>query len=173
MPNQYKPYPMVLNNVFIGMLGIRTDQKDYFNIPDATATEQAFVSYIGSIKSHKRNIYSNRLNDTTATTVKSIAKVNNVSRRRKKLVNSRGGKPISIPTELTSTPAASTTGGTAGKPSIRFTTIRFPGAASNAEISSWLNSKLASHKPTYFKTPAGAAYPIGSSATTPAAPSTP
>jgi hypothetical protein len=162
MTKSYIPYPMVLNGVFIGMLGIREDQQDYFNIPEPTAAEKALVNYQGSIKAHKRNIFSDRLDSTAPTRTKSIERVAVVDRVRRKLSNSKGGKPVKIPTELTSTPATTSTAEspTPRKASIRFTTIKFPAAASNSEISRWLNTKLASHKPSYFKTPAGASYPV-------------
>ena len=162
MPNPHQLYPMVLSGIFIGMLGLREDQIDYFNIPDPTAAELALVKYTGSIKAHKRNIYSNRLDDAAPTRVKNIERVAVVARERGKAVNSRGGKAIKVPTELTSTPAStSTVEAAAPKPaSIRFTTFKFPGAANNAEISSWLFNKLVSHKPKYFKTPAGASHSV-------------
>lgn len=174
MPNKYVPYPMVLNGVLIGMLGLREDQIDYFNIPQPTAEEMALVSYLGTTKEHRRNIHRERLDDATPTTSRTIAKRTNEQRERKKLVNSRGGKPIKIPTELTSTPVSTSTAQNPPpvRASIRQTTIRFPGAASNSEISRWLHLKLVSHKPKSFKTPAGADYPIvpglAGAATTPA-----
>lgn len=158
----YQPYPMVINGIFIGMIGLRKDQIDYFNIPAATPAEEALVHYIGSIKAHKRNIHSKRLDDTAPTRVKSIERVAAIDRNRKKLVNSRGGKPITIPTELISVPAQSSTAADAParRGNVRTTVIRFPGAASNGEISRWIKAKFVGHTPTYFKTPAGASYPV-------------
>lgn len=166
IPNKHIPYPMVLNGIFIGMIGIREDQKDYFGIPDPTPDEQGLMLYLGTVKAHKRNIFSEKLKDETPNRQKSIEK-NNVERVRKKITNSRGGKPVKIPTELTSTPVQTSTDPHAlpKRPSIRFTTIKFPGAASNAEISRWLNIKLVLHKPKYFKTPSGVDYPIIAGAT--------
>lgn len=162
MPNQYILYPMVLSGIYIGTLGLREDQIDYFNIPDPTTAEADLMKYIGSIKAHKRNIHSNRLDDTAPTRIKNIDRVAAVSRERGKTINSRGGKAIKIPTELTSTPAQSSTAADAPPrvPTIRFTTIKFPGGASNAEISSWLFLKCVAHKPKYFKTPAGASHSV-------------
>lgn len=166
MPTPYQLYPMVLNNIYIGMLSLRSDQVDYFNIPDQSPAEKDIVQYIGSIKAHKRNIHSNRLDDTAPTRVKSIERVAAVARQRGKSALGRGGKPYKVPTELTSIPATTSTaqGAPARQPMIRFTTFRFPGAASNAEISLWLNTKLVAHKPTYFLTPAGKSYAISSRA---------
>lgn len=162
MPNKYQSYPMVLNGIFIGMLGIREDQKDYFNIPDPTEEEKGLVSYLGTIAAHKRNIFSERLDDTAPTRQKTIDKKTNIERQRKKISNARGGKPIVIPTELTTTPAQTSTAQNPApkRPSVRSTTIKFPANANNAEISRWLNTKLTAHKPTFFKTPSGANYPI-------------
>lgn len=162
MANKHELYPMVLNGVFLGMLGLREDQIDYFNIPVATAAELALVNYEGSIKAHKRNIYSDRLDSTTPTRVKSIERVAVINRDRSKSVNSRGGKPIKIPTALTSTPAQTSTAQDAPPrlASIRYTIIKFPGSASNAEISRWLFAKCVAHKPSFFKTPAGASHPV-------------
>jgi len=162
MANQHQLYPMVLNGVLIGMLGLREDQIKYFNIPNPTPAEEALVHYNGSIKAHSRHIYSNRLDDTAPTRTKQISKVAVVPRDRSKSVNSRGGKAIKIPTQLTSTPEQNSTAAnpTPRTPSIRFTTIKFPGAASNAEISRWLFTKCVGKKPTYFKTPAGASHPV-------------
>lgn len=162
MATPYQLYPMVLNNIYIGMLSLRSDQIKYFNIPVQTAAEKEIVQYIGSIKAHKRNIHSNRLDDTTPTKVKSIDRVAAVPRQRGKAALGRGGKPYKVPTDLTSTPATTSTAqdAPARLPKIRFTTFRFPGGASNAEISLWLNTKLVAHKPTYFLTPAGKSYAI-------------
>ncbi|MBE9193253.1 hypothetical protein IQ230_23485 [Gloeocapsopsis crepidinum LEGE 06123] len=173
---KYQPYIMVLSDVYIGMLGIRQDQKNYFNIPDMTAAEKALMEYQGSRKAHKRNIFSNRLDSDTPTRVKTIERVAVIDKKRSKLFNSKGGKPIKIPTELISIPAQTST---AENPperigSIRFTTIRFPGAASNAEISRWLALKLKAHTPTYFITPSGVTFPVSSVGTaTPTGPTTP
>lgn len=166
MPNPHQLYPMVLSGIFIGMLGLREDQIDYFNIPDATAAELALVKYTGSIKAHKRNIYSNRLDDATPTRVKSIERVAAVARERGKSVNSRGGKAIKVPTELVSTPASTSTAVDAAPRigSIRYTTFKFPGAASNAEISSWLFNKCVAKKPKFFKTAAGASHSVSGAA---------
>jgi len=166
MPNKYIPYPMVLGTTLIGMLGLREDQIDYFNIPDTTTAENELVAYEGSIKAHRRNIHSDRLKDTAPSRTITVNRVAVVDRRRRKLSNARGGKPIKVPTELTSTPATSSTAAnpTPRTPSIRFTTIKFPGSASNAEISRWLYLKMAAHKPKFFITPAGASFPITSAA---------
>lgn len=162
MANKHELYPMVLNGIFIGMLGLREDQVEYFNIPPATPAEEALVHYEGSRKAHKRNIHSNRLDDTAPTRVKSIERIAVVNRDRSKSVNSRGGKSIKIPTDLTSTPQQTSTAADAPPrlPSIRFTTIKFPGAASNAEISRWLFAKCVKDKPKFFKTPAGSSHPV-------------
>ena len=165
---------MVLGGVLIGMLGLREDQIDYFNIPPATADELALVNYRGEVAAHSRNIHSNRLDDTTATRTRAIGRRVNISRNRKKVDLSKGGKPIKIPTELNSTPlvpasTTATSSTTVRRPSVRHTTIRFPGNASNSQISRWLHTKLASHKPNFFKTPAGVSYPVvAPAATTPA-----
>lgn len=153
---------MVLGTTLIGMLGLREDQIEYFNIPDTTAAENDLVAYEGSIKAHKRNIFSDRLDNNTPSRTISVDRVAVVDRRRRKLSNARGGKAIKIPTELTSTPATTSTAAnpTPRTPSIRYTTIKFPGAASNAEISRWLYLKMAAHKPKFFITPAGASFPI-------------
>lgn len=154
---------MVLNGVLIGMLGLREDQIDYFNIPEATTEEQGLISYLGSTKEHKRNIHRERLDDATPTTSRTIGRRTNVERKRRKLFNNKGGKSIKIPTELLSTPQTTSTAQNPPpvRPSVRHTTIRFPGRASNSEISRWLNAKLVSHKPKTFKTPSGSDYPVG------------
>ena len=172
MPNQYEPYAMVLNGVFLGMLGIRSDVKDYFGIPEMTPAEEALIHYQGSRKGYKRNIHSNGLDSLTPTRVKTIDRVAVVDRDRSKSVNSRGGKAIKIPTELTSTPATISTAADAPPrtPSIRFTTIKFPGAASNSEISRWLAVKLVTKKPTYFKTSAGQSHRVSAIGNAPVTP---
>lgn len=162
----YSVYPMVLNNKYLGLIGLRSDQAKYFDIPEASAAEKAFVNYKGEIAAHSRKRYPNRLDSLEAVgTPTAIGKKTGISRQRGKDVNSRGGKPIKIPTELRSVPVPTTTSDPAAtviKPgSIRFTTIKFPGAASIGEISAWLDQKcVGSHKPTYFKSPAGRSYPV-------------
>lgn len=164
MPDYNQTYPMVLNGVFIGMISIRSDQKDYFNIPDPTPAELALVKYRGEIKPHKRQIFSNRLGSPTATKTIDVEKVTGISRERGKTMKGRGGKPIKIPTELTSTPQSTPTtdpGATViRRAQVRYTTIRFPGDASMGEISAWLYAKLVGHKPKTFQSPAGKAYAV-------------
>ncbi len=156
-------YPMVLNSVFVGMLDLRTDQIKYFNIPDATTAELALAQTTTSGSNYTKNVYSNRLDSTTPTRQVQVDRTQRTKTRRKTMLG-RGGKAISIPTELkTSPPAGGTTnpGNTIIKrETIRFTTIRFPGAADLSEISAWLHVKLVAHKPKFMKSPAGSAYPI-------------
>lgn len=155
---------MVLNGVFLGLVDLRSDQKAYYNIPEPTTAELAFISYTGKIEAHTRKIYSNRLDSPSSTKEISVDKKTGIGRKRRKFTKGRGGRPIKIPTELTSTPSpsASTNPGSTvlKRPSVRMTTIKFPGSASLAEISSWLHTKLVSKKPTYMLSPAGQAYPI-------------
>lgn len=164
MPQYGNTYPMVLNGVFLGLINIRSDVKDYYNIPDPTPAELAFVNYRGEIAAHSRNIFSNRLDSTAPTKTVQVSKKTGISRSRGKTMKGRGGKPIKIPSELTSTPATVATtnpGATVvRRPQIRYTTVRFPGSASIGEISAWLNLKLTAHKPTTFTSPGGKAYPV-------------
>lgn len=160
----YSPYPMVLNGVFLGMVDLRSDQINYFDIPAASAAEQAFTSYLGEIKAHTRKVYSTRLDSATSTREINVDKKINIPRKRRKNIKGRGGRPIKVPTELTSTPStppSTTGGGTIRRPSVRMTTIKFPSGASLSEISAWLHLKLVSKKPTYMQSPSGQAYPIG------------
>lgn len=168
MPQTYEAYPMVLNGIFIGMISLRSDQKKYFDIAEPTADEQKLTAYLGDIKAHKRNIHTERLDSTTPTRQKAIDKKTNIERHRGKTVNSRGGKSIKVPTELVSVPAKTSTAVDAPDRvgSIRFTTMKFPGAASNAEISRWLHTKTGTtHRPKYFKTPAGRSFPVSAGLT--------
>lgn len=157
-------YPMVLNNVFLGMISIRSDQKRYFGIPDPTAEELAFVKYVGSIAGHSRNIHSDRLDSTSPTRTITVDKKTGISRERGKTTNGRGGRPIKIPTELTNTPPSAPTTNAGStvirRPYIRYTTIRFPSNASMGEISAWLHLKLVSHKPKTMKSPGGKTYSV-------------
>lgn len=164
MPQYGDTYPMVLNGVFIGLLSIRSDVKNYYGIPDPTTAELAFVNYVGEIAGHQRNIFSNRLDDNAPTKTITVDKKTGISRSRGKTFKGRGGKPIKIPTELTTTPApaGNTNPGatTIRRPAIRYTTIRFPNEASIGEISAWLHLKLVSKKPKTFTSPGGKAYPV-------------
>lgn len=160
----YGQFPMVLNNVYIGMLAIRTDQQKYFDIPNPTEAELTAAQYKTSGTDITRQRYPNRLESAAASgpsiTVKRKARTKNHSKDHLM----RGGRAIKIPTELRSKPVrAATTDGSAPPPSrenIRFTTIKFPGNADLAEISAWLHAKLVAKKPTYFKAPGGRAYPL-------------
>lgn len=162
MPS-YETYPMVLNNVFVGMVALRTDQIKYFGIPDATTAELTLAQTTSSGSNYQRNLHSNRLDSATPTKQVTVDRTARTKTRRKTILG-RGGKAITIPTELRSTPPSNKTtnpGNTIVKrETIRFTTIRFPGAADLSEISAWLHIKLVSHKPKYMKSPAGCAYPI-------------
>lgn len=145
------------------MLDLRTDQIAYFNIPDATTAELALAQTTTSGGNYTRNVYSNRLDSTTPTRQVTVDRTARTKTRRKTMLG-RGGKPIKIPTDLrTSPPSGGTTnpGNTViNKETIRFTTIRFPGSADLSEISAWLHAKLVGHKPKFFKSPAGSAYPV-------------
>lgn len=153
MPNAYQTIPMFLDNVFLGLIGIRDDQLDYFGIVEATEVP----SITGGRKQHQRNIFSERLDDgTTVTRTVRVNRSNKPRNREKRRINA--GKKIKLPTELTSTPSVAA--GTTAKPTIRNTIINFPGNASNYEIARWLNTKIVSHKPKFFYTPSGARQPI-------------
>lgn len=163
---KHELYPMVLNGVFIGMLDLRADQIDYFNIPAPTEAEAALQTYVGSRAGYTRNRFPERLDDTAPVgTPITVGRVAAVGRTHRKIKRGAGGKPIKIPTELTSTPINTSTGGAGTpvprKPTIRFTTIKFPGAADLSEISRWLDIKLVAHKPNFFISPAGQSYPVG------------
>lgn len=164
MPYYGDAYPMVLNGVFLGMVSIRSDQKNYFDIPDATPAEEAFSKYRGEIAAHSRKIYSNRLDSTAPTTTVQVSKKTGISRERGKTISGRGGRAIKIPTELTSTPNSTPTtdpGGTVAKRAqVRYTTIRFPNSASIGEISAWLHAKLVNHKPKIMKVSGGKTYSV-------------
>lgn len=163
MPN-YETYPMVLNSVFVGMLDLRTDQIKYFNIPKATEAELGLAKTTSSGSNYTKQVYSNRLDSATPTRQVTVDRTARTKSRRKAALG-RGGKAIKIPTELRSSPPSggSTNPGNTiiKRETIRFTTIRFPGAADLAEISAWLHLKLVSHKPTYLKSPSGSTYPVG------------
>lgn len=153
MPNAYKELPMFLDNVFLGLIGIREDQIDYFGIVETTA----IPSITTGRKQHQRNIFSERLDDeNTITRTVRVNRSNKPRNREKRRVNA--GKKIKLPTELVSTPSVTT--GTTAKSTVRNTTINFPGNVSNYEIARWLNAKVVSHKPTFFYSPSGARQPI-------------
>lgn len=162
-------YPMVLNNVFIGLISIRSDQKRYFNIPDATPEENAFVKYVGSIAAHDRNIHSDRLDSTNPTKTVHVDKKTGIERQRAKTVKGRGGRAIKIPTELMNTPPSPPNTNAAAtvirRPYIRQTIIRFPNTASAGEISAWIHLKLTAHKPRTFQIVGGKTYTVAPFAT--------
>lgn len=162
MPS-YVNYPMVLNNVYIGMLGLRTDQIDYFNIPAATSAELALAKTVTSGSNFQRNLHSNRLDSTTPTRQVTVDRTRRARDRGKDHLM-RGGRPIIIPTELRSTPssAGSTDPGATviRRETVRTTTIKFPNEADLAEISAWLYLKLTAHKPKTMKTRGGRAYAV-------------
>lgn len=166
MANYNLTYPMVLNNVYLGMISIRSDVADYFGIPAPNTTELSAVKYRGEIKAHSRNIFSQRLDASTTAPTRQVAidKKTGISRERGKNAKNRGGKPFKIPTQLTSTPQtiATTDAGAAivRQPQIRHTTIRFPGEASIGEVSAWLHLKLVTKKPVSFQSPGGKTYSV-------------
>lgn len=164
MPSYNDAYPMVLNNVYLGVISIRSDQKAYFGIPDATTTELAFLKYRGEIAQHTRKIRSERLDSGTTTREVQVKKVTGISRERGKVIKGRGGKAIKIPTELRNVPAATPTT-SPGAPlnrrsTVVYTIIRFPSKASMGEISAWLHEKLKTKKPKSFQSPSGKTYGI-------------
>ncbi len=166
MPNYNLTYPMVLNNVFLGMISIRSDVQDYFGIPAPTPTELSAVKYRGEIAAHTRNIFTQGINAATAAPTRqvNITKKTGISRERGKNAKNRGGKPFKIPTQLTSTPqTAATTDAGAAIPrtaQIRHTIIRFPGEASIGEVSAWLHQKMVTRKPVSFQSPGGKTYSV-------------
>lgn len=163
MPNYNNTYPMVLNGVFIGLLSLRSDQVDYFGIPDPTPAEKAFTKYTGSIAGHTRKIRSRKLEANSPILEVTVTKKNGVGRERGKQAKGRGGKPFKIPTELLNTPAPRPLTTATPRPARStpvYTTIRFPGNASIAEISAWLDAKLTTKKPKSFQSPSGKAYSV-------------
>lgn len=160
---KYNNYPMVLNNVFLGMLGLRDDQQRYFNIPDATAAELSLQKITIEAESYQRNLHSNRL-DSTAPTRQVTVKRKARSKDRTKDHLMRGGRPIIIPTELISTPVARPTADPSSaivpSPSYRTTIIKFPRTADISEISAWVYGKFAGHKPKFIKVPGGRVYTV-------------
>lgn len=164
MPTYGDAYPMVLNNVFLGMISIRSDQKRYFGILDPTAEELAFVKYVGEVAGYSKNIYSERLDSTSPTRTITVDKKTGIQRERGKTTNGRGGRAIKIPTELTNTPPSRPTTNAAStvirRPQVRYTIMRFPNGASMGEISAWLHLKLVSHKPKIMISPGGKTYSV-------------
>jgi hypothetical protein len=170
---------MVLNGVFIGMVGIRTDQQNYFNIPEPTQAELTASQYRTSGTNINRNRFSQRLDSTVPGATAVVVNRTGKTRNHSKDNPMRGGRAIKIPTELTSTPprigSTDPNNTVIPKPTIRFTTIKFPGTADLAEISAWLHLKLTAKKPKYMKAPGGRSYPLvpftgtvtGASTTTP------
>ena len=163
MPDYKNSYPMVLNGVFIGMISLRSDQVDYFGIPDPTSAELAFTKYTGEIAAHTRKIRTRRLEANSPIKEVNVKKKTGVGRERGKQTKGRGGKPFKIPTELVNTPAATpttTTPTVARRSTPVYTTIRFPGDASIFEISAWLHAKLITKKPKSFQSPSGKTYSV-------------
>lgn len=160
----YGQFPMVLNNVYIGMVGIRSDQQAYFDIPNPTETELTLAQYKTNGTDITRKRYPNRLDSREPSGTNITVKRRVRTRNHSKDHIMRGGRAIKIPTELTSTPVrGQTTDGSpppAATASIRYTTIKFPGSADLAEISAWLHLKLVAKKPTHFKAPGGRSYPL-------------
>lgn len=182
MPNYNLTYPMVLNNVFLGMISIRSDQQDYFNIPAPSTTELSVVKYRGEIAAHTRAVFSKGLDASAIEPTRqvNITKKTGISREHGKNAKARGGRPFKIPTQLTSTPqtAATTDAGAAivRLPQIRHTIIRFPGEASIGEVSAWLHLKCVAKKPVSFQSPGGKTYsvsPLASGAVVSGADTTP
>lgn len=172
MPS-YINYPMVLNNVYVGMVGLRTDQKTYFSVPDATEAELALAKYRTSGTDYERNYFPDRLDSLTPSATTITVKRTSKTKDRAKDHIARGGRRISIPTELKSTPPTTAftnpSDSLIARPNIRYTIIRFPGAADISEISAWLYLKLVSKKPKYMKIPGGRTYliaPFGSGTVT-------
>lgn len=161
---QYFNYPMVLNGVYIGMIGLRTDQQKYFDIPDPTAAELTAAQYRTNGTDVTRSRFPNRLDSTTKSGTDVRVRRTARTKNHAKDHVARGGRPIVIPTELKSTPP--TTNSTDGsstivkRETIRTTRIKFPGAADMAEISAWIHAKCVSKKPKFIKTPGGRNYPV-------------
>lgn len=159
----YITYPMVLNNVYVGIVDVRTDQLNYFNIPTPSPEELAKAKYTVDGSDYQRNLFSQRLDSDAPTRLVTVDR-KSMTRDRGKFVRGRGGKPIKIPTELRSVPPTSQSTNPADvtikRGTIRFTTMRFPGHADLSEISAWLHLKLVSHKPLYMISPSGRTYPV-------------
>lgn len=162
--SQYQNYPMVLNNVYLGMIGLRTDQMNYFDIPKASDAEWKAAQYKTSGTDIFRSRFPNQLDSTaksgTDIKVKRTARTKNHSKDNLM----RGGRKVIIPTEMRSVPPTANStdpnNTTIKKGNIRTTVIKFPGAADMAEISAWVHLKLVSKKPKYIKLPGGRNYPV-------------
>ena len=89
MPDYKNSYPMVLNGVFIGMISLRSDQVDYFGIPEATPAELAFTKYTGEIAGHTRKIRTRRLEANSPIREVTVGKKTGVGRERGKQITKK------------------------------------------------------------------------------------
>lgn len=152
---EYISFPMVVDNVPVGLITTTADIADRLNIPD-TVLQYELPGVNRNRKSHERRIYTNAsANDSIATTqVDNVVKVYTPEKNR---INS--GKKIKVPSGLRSVPT-SLTGAAATAPNAgtaRLMTINFPHGASNYQIARWLTVNIPeTRRPAYFITPSGA-----------------
>ena len=152
---EYLSFPMIVDNVVIGLITATADIIERFNIPDAVVQFE-LPGTTRTRKAYERRVYSNA-NDITAEATTNVERVVKAYVPEKNRVNT--GKKIKVPTGLRSIPASATgaaaSGANAGNP--RLATFNFPHGASNYQVARWITVNIpAARRPAYFITPAGA-----------------
>lgn len=153
---QYIEIPMVVDSVVVGLITMRQDMVDRFDIPSEVVSFE-LPGINRKRKAHERRVYLNA-NDATPQPINSKVKdVIFVYRPEKNRINS--GKKIKLDTGLRSKPP-SLTGAAADDPnagSVRYATANFPHGASNYQIARWLTINIPENRrPNHFVTPSGA-----------------
>ena len=151
---EYIAFPMIVENVVLGLITTTLDVVERFNIPDAIISlELPSVDRVR--KAHERKVYtdSNAADTTVTTNVDRVVKAYVPDKTR---INS--GKKIKLDTGLRSVPpSASTAERTSTRPgSARLATFNFPHGVSNYQVARWITVNIpAARRPKYFITPAG------------------
>jgi len=148
----YIASPIKISNDRNGMVMVRGDVADRFNITAATAaTSPDVVEGFRKVSrdTTKRKLYLDASTAGATITADSAGSTTEVFYLPPKLTaGGAGGVKIQVPIGLTSTSAK----GTISK---RLTTITFPSGCNLAAISIWLHEKCAANKPAYFITKRG------------------
>lgn len=151
---EYVSFPMILENVVLGLITTTADIADRLNLP-STLLEMEVPGTNRRTKSHERKVYDNSGAEQSEATanVDAVVRVYTPDKNR---INS--GKKIKVPSGFRSVPT-SVTGDAATRPNAgtaRLMTLNFPHGRSNYQIARWMTLNIPeSRRPAYFITPAG------------------
>lgn len=151
---EYIAFPMIVDNVVLGLISTTADIVDRFQIPSAVI-DLELPGVNRKRKAHERRIYENAAATApsgTTTNVKEVIKVYMPDKTRH-----NSGKKIKLDTGLRSVPVSENNQSAENAGSIRYATVNFPHGCSNYQVARWITVNIPEgRRPRHFITPSGA-----------------